>query len=173
VLAEPAVVVEVLLFEARPPGRLLLEDVRRYVLETGARVFRLDVEVFLPVISQVVQALLEVLPAVLHEESHHAFLVDGPGAEPQFLGAVLTEEDQLARLAVLFVSAVLATRCVFGGPRGARVAGNQLRGQDAASGTADLVSEYVLDRLDPVNLHIGYPRWRGLTMINGDPLLSN
>src|SRR5437879_1867404 len=54
VLAEPAVVGEVLLFQLRPPGGFFFEDLWIDILEAGINIFWFDVQVFLPIVGQVV-----------------------------------------------------------------------------------------------------------------------
>jgi hypothetical protein len=147
------VVRKVFLFEAGPPGGLFFEYIRSDVLEASVRLLRRDVQVLLPVFGQVVEAFLEVLAAVLDEEGHHAFLVDGAGAETQLTGAGRAEEYELSGLAVFLVGAVLTAGRVLGGPRGARVAGYKLGRERLATRASDLVLKDVINRLCPVDLH--------------------
>jgi len=153
VLTEPAVIGEVFLFELGPPSSLFLEDLGVNVFQAGVDVFGLDVEVFLPVVSEVVEALLEVLAAVVQQERHHALLVDRASTEANFLRAGFAEEYKLPGVAIFLVGATLATGRILGGPGGTRVAGDELRCEYAATGAVNLVRQDGLDRLYPVDVH--------------------
>jgi hypothetical protein len=74
------------------------------------------------------------------------------GAKAHLPGAGLTDDDELAGVAVLLAAAVLAAGRIFGGGGSPGVAGDDGRVQRAAARTGDLVGEYI-DGLAPVDLH--------------------
>ena len=77
-------------------GRFLIASVVRYDAPvphwSGLPIWGVDAEAFLPVVGDVVQALFEVLAAILHEQRHHAFLVHRPRPHAQLTGAGGGEE---------------------------------------------------------------------------------
>ena len=93
------------------------------------------------------------MATLVHQRRHHPLLIHLASMDPQLTRALLAHDDQLARVTLVLLLAVLTARRVLGGPWGPRVADEYLLLQDATAEAGDLLRKDVADRSFPVDLH--------------------
>src|SRR3990172_580197 len=133
-LAQPEGDLEVLLLQVAPPAVLFSEQLWVNLLQPLLHLVRVDVEVFAPVVGQVVQRLFQVAAALLDQRRHEAIFIHAPSAQPHESSAALAEDDELAGVAVLALAAALAQGRPFGGFGRSQVADEHLFREAATTG---------------------------------------